>query len=149
MKQRILLPLLLILALGLVACGGGEAAVEETAVSPESLTILMNDIYFSDVNDNVANPPVWEVTSGAEVTIQFDNVGALEHSWVVLNEGEAIPDLWDEAAHADKILFTSNNVPMNSDMTVTFTAPAPGEYQVVCNVPGHSGLMRGVLVVNS
>ena len=63
MKQRILIPLLLILALGLVACGGGEAAVEETAVSPESLTIVMNDIYFGDVNDNVANPPVWEFSN--------------------------------------------------------------------------------------
>jgi len=31
--------------------------------------------------------------------------------------------------------------------TLTFTAPEPGDYQLVCSFPGHFAMMRGIMVV--
>ena len=33
--------------------------------------------------------------------------------------------------------------------TITFTAPAAGEYPYICSFPGHFGLMTGKLIVKA
>ena len=132
------------------ACGGAEAApvtVDQEAVPSEEITVDMHDIYFGDSSDNVANPPEWTVSSGAEVTVLMENEGALEHSFVVLKSGEEIPANFNEDEHGDKVLFSSGIVAAQENGTTTFTAPASGEYNVVCTVLGHSGLMHGRLIV--
>lgn len=132
------------------ACGGAEAAsmaVEPGVISSQEITVEMHDIYYGDSNDNVANPPEWTVTSGAEVTVRMANQGALEHTFVVLKEGEEIPANFSEDEHSDKVLFSSGIIAANESGTTTFTAPAPGDYNIVCTILGHSGLMHGRLIV--
>jgi plastocyanin len=109
----------------------------------------MQDIFFGPENDNVQNPPEWTVSSGAEVTLRMDNMGALEHSWVILKQGETVPPAYDDAVDGDKVLFSSGNVVAGASDQVTFTAPAPGEYNVLCTVPGHSAVMQGKLIVTA
>ena len=153
MKKYLMLLTLLVLLI-LTACGGGD---EEEAAAPadtssqqkkETIQVLMNDIYFGNTNDNATNPPVWTVTSGAEVTVAMENAGALEHNWAVLKLGEDLTEMYDEATHKDLILFEATKVPAKSNKSVTFTAPEAGEYVVICIIPGHSMLMRGKLIVN-
>ena len=145
MHSKILTITLFVLAVALVACGGGETS--EQAPAEEVIVVDMHDIYFGDSDDNVENPPLWRVSAGADVTIRMDNMGALEHNWAVLKAGEEIPVSFDESEHGDKLLFSAGNVAGGASNEVSFTAPEPGEYNVLCTVPGHSALMQGRLVV--
>ena len=145
MKRKVSLFLLLSLVIGvLAACGSSQPA--ESVVTNE-IVVDMADIHYGDSNDNVASPPEWTVTSGADITVRMENMGTLEHSWVVLKAGQEIPVNFDQSQHSDLVLFDSGIVTADSSGTTRFTAPAPGEYNVVCTVLGHSGLMQGRLVV--
>ena len=149
MKKRLPIYVLLLFALVLAACGGNngdDAAADE----PESATIQVveNDIYYGDSNDNAANPPTWTVPAGGEVTANITNNGALEHNWAIVELGAEVPNPFVEEDGSDIILQDSGLTPAGEEATYTFTAPAdPGEYQVICTVPGHYPLMQGVLVV--
>jgi plastocyanin len=139
--------LIVVLTFALVACGGSD--VEEEVASEQTIVVDMHDIYFGPDNDNVQNPPEWTVTSGAEVTVRMENMGALEHSWAILKLGEAVPPAYDESVDGDKVLFSSGDIVAGADEEVVFTAPAPGEYNVLCTVPGHSAIMQGRLIVTA
>lgn len=142
-RKSIIIGLALV-ALLLAACSGGAA---EEAPAEQTIVVDMNDIYFGSENDNVQNPPEWTVSSGAEVTVNMENMGALEHSWVIFEQGQEIPANYVEENDGDKVLFSSGDVPAGASEAVRFTAPAPGEYNVLCTVPGHSAIMQGRLIV--
>ena len=145
MHSRFVTISLFVLALVLVACGGSEAL--EQAPAEEVITVDMQDIYYGETNDNADNPPVWQVSSGSEVTVRMENMGSLEHNWAVLKAGEDIPIPFDENEHGDKILFSAGIVAGGASNEVSFSAPEPGEYKVVCTVPGHAASMQGQLIV--
>ncbi len=138
---------LAILALALAACGG--AATPEPAAAPTTIVVDMHDIYYGDNNDNVTNPPLWRVGSGAEVTVRMENMGFLEHNWAILKAGEEIPNPFDETEHGDRILFSAGAVAAGENSEASFIAPEPGEYTVVCTVPGHAVVMQGRLIVEA
>ncbi|MCC7355741.1 MAG: cupredoxin domain-containing protein [Anaerolineae bacterium] len=112
--------LLALVASFMAACGGGGGSKPQ----PVSFTVLAKDIKFE--------PTEWKVKTGAEVTVTLKNEGALEHDWVVkLPSGEKM-------AHTK---------PGESE-AVKFTAPAPGTYEVMCNILGHKEAgMVGKLIV--
>jgi plastocyanin len=148
--------LLAVLLLVLAACGGGSeptptpAPAADAASAQEvlaAITVEMHDIYFGAENNNVENPPVWTVGAGQEVTMNFDNLGALEHSWAILRPDAEMPMPYTDA-DADKLFYTSGNLAPATQKTDTFTAPAEaGEYIVFCTVAGHYPVMQGRLVV--
>ena len=148
MRKQIVL-LLLLTVPWLLGCGGETQAEEEVQqVQQEEIVVAMNDMYFGETNDNSTNPPVWTVTSGVEIVVSLDNQGALEHNWAILKLGEQLDVPYDEATHKDLLLFEATKVQAKQSGQATFVAPEPGEYQVICTVPGHSMLMQGRLVVN-
>lgn len=144
MKQTIVLALLLLTAALLAACGSQPSG---STNSQAEIVVDMSDIYFGDRSDNIDNPPQWTVTSGTEVTVRLENSGNLEHTWVILKAGEAVPSKFDAQQDSDKVLFATDIIPAGSSGKTTFTAPAPGEYQVLCTILGHSGIMQGRLIV--
>jgi azurin len=101
--------------------------------------------------------------AGATVRLILHHAGEIiddPHNWVLLKPGTLDAFLAD----ADKIEDDTTVVPpKDKDMvlaatpmckrhktvTITFTAPAPGEYPFVCSVPGHGATMRGILIVTS
>jgi len=94
MKRSFIFMVLVSLMIVIVACGGDEEATPtlsptptsmpvavETAPEPEEIVVSMGDLFFGDSNDNLQNPPIWTVTSGAEVTVAAENrSGALQHN---------------------------------------------------------------------
>jgi azurin len=77
----------------------------------------------------------------------MDNQGALEHNWAVVKSGEEISSYYNSASDDAKLLFNAGVLAAGTKKNVDFTAPLPGEYKIVCTVPGHFPLMQGKLVV--
>jgi plastocyanin len=133
MNKRIILIVLalMITPLVLAACGGGGSA------SGTSIQAKMTDFAFS--------PNQWQVPAGKTITLTLTNNGSVEHSWVLMKSPVTPP--FGEKDQSN-IIF-STKVAAGATSTVTFTAPsAPGEYEVICDIPGHlEAGMDGKLVV--
>lgn len=134
MKRLVMFVTILALALLLVACGGGDENGNATA----SLTFEGNDsLQF--------NPATASVPAGADVTVTFNNTGALEHSWTLVTNNADVATVTDAEAINGA---TTGTVAGGASNTLTFTAPAAGTYTYVCTVPGHAaGGMVGTLTV--
>ena len=171
MKKLILL---VVVALLVAACGGGSdptpapaapteapaAAAPTEAPAAEApaagsaqeaiaqvLDVVMHDIYFGDNPDNLTTPPEWTVSAGAEVTVNMQNMGALEHDFAIVNQGAEVPVPFLDA-NRDLLLFEAGKLAGGATDTATFTAPTePGIYTVICTIPGHYPVMQGKLVV--
>ncbi len=138
-KKLAVILVALVLSLLVVACGGGGGGGETTAPEPVSLS-------FDGLDTFAYEPSSATVPAGSEVTVTFNNVGALEHDWMLVANGTDLATLTvdnalDPAAH-------SGVLPAGESNTFTFTAPAAGAYQIVCTVPGHAlGGMVGAFTV--
>jgi uncharacterized cupredoxin-like copper-binding protein len=142
MKRGILLVLFLMVSVTLANCGG-----KKEAPAAETISVVMHDIYYGESNDNTNNPPAWAVTSGAEVTLNVDNQGALQHNWAIVKSEESIPQPFMVDQHKGILLFDAGVVDAGKTSSTKFTAPAAGEYTIICTVAGHYPVMQGKLQV--
>lgn len=136
MKRLVLLATLIVMVVALAACGGGGE--ENNAPAPVSFTVKGYDEFRYDPKDLT-------VPTGAQVTVTLENVGVLEHSWILVTSDKdpAVVSIADALGGA-----TTGRVAGGQSNTVTFTAPPAGTYQIVCEVPGHAvGGMVGAFTV--
>jgi plastocyanin len=114
------------LALLAAACGAAQPAVAVAAPGAggaHQVTVTASEMAFS--------PATVEVRAGEAVKVTLVNRGLLDHNWQVRLGGETV---------------TVEARPRQSAST-TFTAPAPGTYEVICSLPGHAQAgMTGTLV---
>ncbi len=115
------------LAIVLAACGGNE---DGPGGASAELTVELTEFAF--------DPAEVSVPAGEEITVTVNNVGSVEHNWIVLARGtriaeeSEIPD--DLAGFA---LVASETLDPGSSATVTFTATSGDAYQIICSLPGH------------
>lgn len=159
--MRLLYGTLVLAMLLLAACGGSATPTPTPAPTPTptpvpsaqqviaaTLDVIMHDIYFGDDSNNINNPPVWRVPAGAQVTVNLDNQGALEHNWAVVKQGAELPIPFMPDQNKDLLLWEAGVLQAGQKASETFTAPSePGEYIVICTVAGHYPAMQGRLVV--
>jgi uncharacterized cupredoxin-like copper-binding protein len=115
--------------------GGGSAAPSGPA---SELTIEASEFRFDPADVTIA--------ADTDVPVTIDNVGAVEHSWTVLELGTTIASEgdYDESTavvdlHADPGSTESGSVNL-----------AAGSYQVICVIPGHFAAgMEGSIEVTS
>ena len=98
--------------------------------------------------DKGYDSPTYTVPAGAEVTLNMTNTGVLEHEFAILKLGEHVIPPFGEKDE-DKILWELDAVQAGTTKSDTFTAPTePGEYDVICGIPGHIELgMTATLIV--
>lgn len=124
--------IVLVLALSLVlsACGSNKVTLNVTA------------------NDSGYDAATYTVPAGAEVTVSLTNTGALQHEFAILKLGQHVTPPFGEKDE-DKILWELDGVDAGTTKSDTFTAPTvPGEYDIICGIPGHIELgMIATLVV--
>jgi len=98
--------------------------------------------------DKGYDSPTYTVPAGAEVTLNMTNTGVLEHEFAILKLGEHVIPPFGEKDE-DKILWELDGVEAGKTKSGTFTAPTePGEYDVICGIPGHIELgMTATLIV--
>ena len=117
------MPLIAVLALGLVlvlsACGRSSV----------TLNVLATDTGYDS--------KVYTVPAGASVTLHLTNNGSTEHEFAILKLGQQVSLPFSDDDEG-KIYWELDGVAAGETKTDTFTAPTePGEYSVVCGLPGH------------
>ena len=123
--KKLLVVAMFVLALTLTACGSDKVTLNVTATDEgyDSLT--------------------YTVPAGKEVTLNMTNKGVLEHEFAILKLGEHVTPPFGEKDE-DKILWELDGVEAGTTKSATFTAPtAPGQYDVICGIPGH--IERGMV----
>lgn len=119
--KRVLLVLTLLASL--IAACGAKAAKPST-----NLSVELSDFKFT--------PDKFVVPAGQQITLNLTNKGAVGHEFVIIKKGEQVTIPFDDDDE-DKV-YWEHEVEAGETDTVTFTAPSePGEYEVVCGVPGH------------
>ena len=119
MKKLSLFALLAVFTLILTACGGGQSTTK--------ITVNMTDFKFDMDNYTVA--------AGKEITMNIKNEGAVVHEFVIMKPGLTIGD--DFGPEDEDNIYWEVEAEPGESKTVTFMAPAAGEYQVVCGTQGH------------
>jgi azurin len=110
-------------------------------------------------------PKSLTVPAGAKVILTFHHAGTIisqQHDWVLAKPGTMVAllkesDMATEMAGGEERSFLKPNDPRvvaatplikkGATTTITFTAPAPGDYPYFCSTSGHADTMRGVLHV--
>ncbi|HET7010647.1 MAG TPA: cupredoxin domain-containing protein [Anaerolineales bacterium] len=112
-----------------------------SSCGPKKVEVLVTAYDFAFQPDTV------EVPAGAEVTLTLVNHGNAEHVWLVLERDHELTLPFDEDDSPHVLARTIADV--TGRETFTFAAPAePGEYTVVCSIPGHAEAgMLGRLIV--
>ncbi|HSB01292.1 MAG TPA: sulfocyanin-like copper-binding protein [Anaerolineales bacterium] len=130
--KKIFTGMVLILALSLVlaACSSNKTTLNVTAT------------------DTGYDSKTYTVPAGAEVKLNLTNTGAIEHEFAILKKGEHVTPPFGEKDEG-KILWELDGVAAGTTKSGTFTAPTePGEYDVICGIPGHIELgMTATLIV--
>lgn len=130
-KSLFLITMLTTLALLLAACAGSDGQS-----SANEFTVEVRDEFSFD-------PSTLTVQPGQEVTINFHNTGSVEHTFNVLKADASLDHVKEEIGNEEhlheELLFDIHETAPGATESGSFTAPqAPGEYTIVCLVPGHA-----------
>lgn len=140
---------LIVTALLTAACGGGDdatAPVTQATTTTQAATTT-GPTSSSDISAAAEefsfSPDGWMAGAGSEVTLQFENQGAIFHTWVILSS-----PIESESEFSEDLIVFETSAAAGEAVTITFTAPAAGTHQVICKVPGHFNAgMEGLLTV--
>jgi uncharacterized cupredoxin-like copper-binding protein len=128
------IPFAVILVLGL--------ALAFTACGPRSVTLNVH------ATDTGYDSKVYTVPAGANVTLHMTNDGTMEHEFAILKLGQQVSLPFSDDDEA-KIFWELDGVAAGETKSDTFSAPTePGEYSVVCGLPGHieKGMVATLIV---
>ncbi len=119
--KKLVIGSVLVLALSLIltACGSNKNTLDVTAT------------------DTGYDSKTYTVPAGAQVTLKMTNNGSTQHEFAILKKGEHVTHPFGEKDE-NKIFWELDGVDPGTSKSGTFTAPTdPGEYDVVCGIPGH------------
>jgi plastocyanin len=113
----------LIGSLLLTACGGGGG---------EPITTI--DV---DMAEYTFTPNEFTVPTGAEITINLNNIGKHPHEFKILVLGAKADESVDKNGKSTR--YWSNVALAGENKSFSFTAPSePGRYVIVCSAVGHA-----------
>ena len=135
-------------AVVLAACGGDSASGEK---KPVALSIEPKADELKYAVDKLEAP------ANAKITLTLKNVStANKHNWVLAKPGQmdAIAAEGIAAGEAANYIKDGPNVIAHTKLvaagaseSITFDAPAPGDYPFFCTFPGHNLLMKGIRTI--
>lgn len=159
-----------LMSIALISCGGDpkkDKGPEINVNTPEvnktpstaddgivRLVLNSNDQMQYDKNE-------FRVSEGDQVQLTLNHTGSLPkevmgHNFVLLKQGTDVAAFAGEAVNAkendyipesDAIIVHTQMIGGGQSTSITFEAPAKGEYEYICSFPGHYGVMRGVFIV--
>ncbi len=109
-------------SLVLASCGGSSSKPST------KIDVTMTDFQFQ--------PNAFTVPAGQEITLKATNNGGVVHSFVIMNKGQSAGTEFTDEDQPN--VFWQVEIQPGGSIDTTFTAPPdPGEYEIVCHVPGH------------
>ncbi len=133
MKKISLGRLILLLSLLLAACSSKNSPIT-------NLDVAMTDFAFT--------PTTYLVPAGREITLNLQNNGAVAHEFILMKYGTDVGA--DFGAEDTPNIYWQTDLVAGQGGSYTFTAPSqPGDYQVLCGIPGHfmAGMSARLTVV--
>jgi uncharacterized cupredoxin-like copper-binding protein len=132
--KKLLAPvfLFLVLAMYLAACGNSAPSTQ--------IDITMSDFAFS--------PSRFTVPTGEAITFSAVHDGSVVHSFIIMKAGTDAGHKFDKDDEVN--VYWKVEIQPGDSKTAVFTAPTrPGEYQVLCGMPGHleAGMIGTLIVV--
>lgn len=129
---------------------------ESEASEGNSNTIVLNSNDLMKFDKNMLL-----VTSGKKITLTLNHTGKLEkaimgHNFVLLKQDVNVIAFAEKAVLAreneyipegDEIIAHTKLLGGGESDTITIDALAKGHYTFICSFPGHSGMMKGKLIV--
>ena len=169
MKKPIAYAASLLLALSAQVSIAQDKAKKEEPKKAESKEETKADVEVTiEGNDQMQyNKTAFTVTEGQTVKLTFKNVGklpkaAMGHNVVILTKGTDMAGFATKAMGAvateyiptdkeskAKILANTKLLGPGESESITFTAPAAGEYDYLCTFPGHYAIMKGKMTVEA
>jgi azurin len=166
-------PLVLLLSVALVGCGGSESSPSSEAASSSSTTSTTQSPASGEVDQTITLHPKgnqmqfreteFTVAPGQTIELVFENTAtspSMQHNVVVLNSvedavfrrvgeaGMSAGSANDYVPEDDAVLASTSIAPPGETVSVTFTVPEqPGDYGYVCTFPGHWATMQGTMHV--
>ena len=163
------LTFILILSIALSSCGGDEKKSKKDKVKIGTKKQSSNNNNAKEIEVKITgndlmqfNVKIIRVKEGQKVTIALQHIGKMAtnimgHNVVILNQGTDISSFASEASAAKDTDYIPNNgkdviahtkmIGGGETTSITFDAPAKGEYDFICSFPGHSGIMQGKFIV--
>jgi len=163
------LAVIVALSLTIYSCGGDEkkSDKDKVKIGTKKQSSNTNDAKEIEVkitgNDQMQfNVKVIRVKEGQEVTLVLEHIGTMKvnimgHNFVLLKQGIDLGAFGSEASAAKDTDYIPNGgkdviahtkmIGGGETISVTFQAPAKGEYNFICSFPGHYGLMQGKFIV--
>lgn len=132
--KKVLFAWIIVTGLILASCGGGASGPTTT------IDITMIDFQFQ--------PATFTVPAGQEISFKASNTGAVVHSYVIMNEGQSAGTEYTDEDRPN--VYWEVEIQPGGSADTSFTAPAePGEYEVICHIPGHlqAGMVGKLIVV--
>jgi hypothetical protein len=128
MKTRFAAPLLALGLLGISACGGGGSSTGGTVPAEADVVVRATEGIAWNAKEYTAT-----ATDG-KVTIYGENGSSVAHNLYVLDA-------------SDKVMGDYIDLPRNGSNGTRVLPLTPGNYRIVCKVPGHNN-MNSALVVS-
>ncbi len=127
--------------LPLAACGGGDGGSSSGGAAAPATSLKVVGTEFAFAPQDVSVP------AGQDVTVAFQNDGAVDHEWVVLRKGTQIKS--EAEFQESMVLSRIDSIPAGASATGSFTFTEAGRYQIICALPGHFAAgMQGKLTVS-
>ena len=120
--KKYLIVWVILMSLVLASCGGSSSKPST------KIDVTMTDFQFQ--------PNAFTVPAGQEITLNAKNDGGVVHSFVIMNKGQSAgTEFTDE--DQPNVYWQVEIQPGGSTDTTFMAPPDPGEYEIVCHVPGH------------
>ena len=132
--KKYLIVWVLLTSLVLASCGGNSSEPST------KIDITMTDFQFQ--------PKAFTVPAGQEITLNAKNDGGVVHSFVIMNKGQRAGTEFTDEDQPN--VYWQVEIQLGGSTDTTFIAPPdPGEYELVCHVPGHlqAGMIGKLTVV--
>lgn len=140
----------------LAACGGGGSAPAPAGPKPSV------NLEIASVGDELKwDKTELEAPANSSITLKLSNKSnpssALQHNWALVKPGQvdAVANAGLAAGEGSgyvkagdpNVIADTGLIGGGADKSITFDAPAPGQYPYICTFPGHNVTMRGTLTI--
>jgi uncharacterized cupredoxin-like copper-binding protein len=120
--KKILSVVIIAISMVLASCGGNSSKPST------KIDVTMTDFQFQ--------PNTFTVPAGEEITLNASNTGGVVHSFVIMKGGQSAGTEFNEEDQPN--VYWQEEIQPGGSAETSFTAPAePGEYEIICHIPGH------------